>query len=434
MAIRLAACATHPIQVQVPLFRCLARQPDIDLHVFYANDDNVRPTYSPQFGVTMAWDVPLLEGYPYTVLGNRATMSNSAAEPGLLRRMLVFNAPEIRDRLREARFDALLVPGYARLFYLQAMEGARRSGTAILFRGNNRDETGDPRPLLKRTARRLALRRVYGRIDAFLSIGKYMRRHFHEFGVDDSRIFDTPYCIDDALFEDQRARFLPQRDTIREELGIPPEALVLLYSGKISSQKAPLLLAEALEILGPCPDLHLIVMGDGPLRGELEQAARPLLGPRLHMLGFVNQSAVGRYHAASDCLVLCSDRGESWGLVVNEAMTFGRPALVSDGVGCRDDLVQHGRTGFVFPRGDAGKLAGHLRDLLTDRGLAARMGREARELIAGYSVERNVEGIRAALESVTGQKRHWRAPARTPGTSPRSRSGRASSRRPEAAP
>ncbi len=405
MAIRLAACATHPIQVQVPLFRALARRPEVDLHVFFAGDNNVRPTYSPQFDVTVQWDIPLLEGYDYTILGNRARMANSQAEPGLLRRLLTFSAPEIRERLVDGAFDALLVPGYARLFYLEAVQGARRAGAAVLFRGNNRDETGGTRPRWKRMARRVALGRFYRRVDAFLSVGKYMRRHFEDFGIADSRIFDTPYCIDDALFERHRAHFLPQRDEIRRELGIPGGALALLYAGKLSPRKAPLVLARAFAALGPREDLFLIVMGEGPLRADFERRLAPVAGNRVKMVGFVNQSQVGRYYAASDALVLCSDFGESWGLVVNEAMTFGLPALVSEGVGCREDLVLHGETGYVFPRGDADRLASSIGELLADRDLAIRMGRQARQRIAGYSVDRNVEGILAALAATVGPRR-----------------------------
>ncbi len=400
MAIRLAACATHPIQVQVPLFRELAACPDIDLQVFYANDDNTRPTYNPAFGVTVEWDTPILEGYSYRFLQNRAPLSNAVVDPGMVRRLFSSSAPQIRQHLVQGQFDALLVPGYTRLFYLQAIEGARRAGAAVLFRGNNRDETGGRRPRLREAVRNVALKGLYRRIDAFLSVGKYMRRHFRQFGVAEERIFDTPYCIDDRLFADQRERFLPQRDAIRSELGIPPGAVALLYSGKISPKKAPGVLAAALCAVGRRDDLHVIVMGDGPLRAEFEEKVRPVLGDHLKMLGFINQSQVGRYHAASDALVLCSDYGESWGLVVNEAMTFGRPSLVSDGVGCREDLVLEGETGFVFPRGDSGRLAEHIHSLLADRELLTAMGRNAEERIKSFSVARNVEGIREALEVV----------------------------------
>src|SRR5439155_21723233 len=60
---------------------------------------------------------------------------------------------------------------------------------------------------------------------------------------------------------------------------------------------------------------------------------------------------------ASDVLVLPSDGRETWGLVVNEAMACGRPAIVSDAAGCCPDMIEEGKTGFVFEMGDVEALA-----------------------------------------------------------------------------
>ena len=80
----------------------------------------------------------------------------------------------------------------------------------------------------------------------------------------------------------------------------------------------------------------------------------------LSVLSELRRGEVEAYVAA-DCLVLPSDAGETWGLVVNEAMACSRPAIVSDHVGCQVDLVEEGITGFVFPLDDVGALARSLR-------------------------------------------------------------------------
>ena len=73
--------------------------------------------------------------------------------------------------------------------------------------------------------------------------------------------------------------------------------------------------------------------------------------------GFLNQGEIPAAYAACDALVLPSDYGETWGLVVNEAMACGVPAVVSDAVGCGPDLVEEGQTGMIFPLGDIPALA-----------------------------------------------------------------------------
>ena len=74
-------------------------------------------------------------------------------------------------------------------------------------------------------------------------------------------------------------------------------------------------------------------------------------------MGFVNQSELPAVYASADVLVLPSDGQETWGLVVNEAMACGVPAVVSDAVGCGPDLIEPGRTGATFPFGDIAALA-----------------------------------------------------------------------------
>src|SRR5205085_4665905 len=105
--------------------------------------------------------------------------------------------------------------------------------------------------------------------------------------------------------------------------------------------------------------------GDGPLRPAVEAAVAERSAP-IRLCGFLNQSRIPEAYAAADVLVLPSDGGETWGLVVNEAMAAGRPALVSDQVGCAPDLVLDGQTGYVFPCGNVEPLAAHMARLAAD--------------------------------------------------------------------
>jgi glycosyltransferase involved in cell wall biosynthesis len=119
--------------------------------------------------------------------------------------------------------------------------------------------------------------------------------------------------------------------------------------------------------------------------------------------GFLNQGEMSRAYAASDALILPSDHGETWGLVVNEAMACGLPAYVSDQVGCHPDLILPGETGRVFPLGDTSTLADLLESDLNEPGRLNRMGARAREHVQRFNFAAVVTGIRKALESVGSQ-------------------------------
>jgi glycosyltransferase involved in cell wall biosynthesis len=105
---------------------------------------------------------------------------------------------------------------------------------------------------------------------------------------------------------------------------------------------------------------------------------------------------MGRWYAAADCLVLPSQKGagETWGLVVNEALHFGLPVIASDGVGCHPDLIPDQHTGRVFPSGDARAFARHLNELADE--LPGRRGDYAARAamrIENFTLEKVVEGL-----------------------------------------
>src|SRR5262249_34932073 len=114
--------------------------------------------------------------------------------------------------------------------------------------------------------------------------------------------------------------------------------------------------------------------------------------------GFLNQSRMAEAYAMADVLIVPA--AETWGLVVNEAMSCGLPCFVSDAVGSGPDLVASGETGEVFPLGDTAALAARLVALARDRERARRMGRQARERVEAFSFRAATEGLREAVAAV----------------------------------
>ena len=104
------------------------------------------------------------------------------------------------------------------------------------------------------------------------------------------------------------------------------------------------------------PRIQGLMVGDGPLRAGCDSLVQDRQVP-IRFTGFLNQSEIIRAYVASDALVLPSDGGETWGLVVNEAMACARPCIVSDRVGCGPDLVIPQETGSIFPLGDVEALS-----------------------------------------------------------------------------
>ena len=112
---------------------------------------------------------------------------------------------------------------------------------------------------------------------------------------------------------------------------------------------------------------------------------------------------VARLHAA-DALVLPSVRSETWGLVVNEALQFGLPCIVSDRVGCKVDLVVDGKTGESFPHGNMAELrAAILRLVLWVDGRRNEVASQCRQAISANTLESAAMGIVAAVLNAHGE-------------------------------
>jgi glycosyltransferase involved in cell wall biosynthesis len=392
MNFRLAIVETHPIQYKAPLFRLLARHPEIDATVLYAMiPDAVQQ--GTGFDVPFAWDVPLLDGYPYEVLENRA-------KKPALSRFGGCDTPGIYEWLKQNRPDAVLVNGWVVKTCLQALWSCKRLGIPCMVRGEA--NLLRPRAAWKHALHRLLVRRY----DAWLAIGSANRDFYRFHRCPEGRIFFAPYAVDNDFFAAQAAARASSRQALRDSFGVPRDAVVFLFAGKLVEKKRPLDLLNAMAQLPPDlrPRAHALVAGDGPLRGECERLAREQ-GLSATFAGFLNQSRLPDAYAAADVLVLPSDADETWGLVVNEAMASGRPAIVSRSVGCCADLVVESDTGRSFDCADGPGLAGILANYLRDPALAAVQGRNAARRIRSYGYDAVINGVVAAVEACTGDGR-----------------------------
>jgi glycosyltransferase involved in cell wall biosynthesis len=385
---RLGVLTSHPIQYQAPLFGALARQ--AELEVFFAHRATPEQQAEAGFGVRFDWDVDLLAGYSNRFLHNRA------AHPGV-EHFRAASTPEIGDLIARERFDAFLVMGWHLQAYWQAIRACHQQGVPVMVRGESQRAT--PRGPLKRLAKQLVHRWIVRQFDALLCIGSRNRAYLMHYGAAPERLFFSPYAVDNEWFGTRSALAGPALAGLRMRLGIAPGERVVLFAGKLVAKKRPvdLVLAAGLLARQGSP-VRLLLVGSGPLRETVLQVAAEQ-GVRVDLVGFQNQTELPQWYALADLLVLPSDGGETWGLVVNEAMASGTPAVVSDGVGCGPDLIDPDATGAIHPLGNVAGLAAAIARMMHRKhdpdvraALAAKMSR--------YSIATAVEGILEAVDAV----------------------------------
>jgi glycosyltransferase involved in cell wall biosynthesis len=384
--VSVAHLVSHPVQYYVPLYRELASRPAIALTVYYYSSATLREFHDPGFGRAVRWDTELLDGY-------RARFCASAERArvgGGWRRQP--NWDVVREVVRGG-FDVVWLHGYNHPTSVLAAMAARAVGARLLIR---EDQTLlDPRPWWKRAAKAVILRALFSQATG-LYVGARNRQYFAHYGIPDCRLFAAPHCVDNTLFRARAAALASERQVIRARLGISDGAPVVLFCGKLIDKKQPRLLLEAYDRIRRERACWLLLAGDGAERAAIETFVRSRGLPRVVLAGFLNQSELPAAYTAADLLVLPSAWHETWGLVVNEAMNFGLPVVVSDKVGCAADLVRHGWNGFVVPHRDAEALAEAIGRLVVDPLLRAEFGARSRALVEAYSIERCADGIVAA--------------------------------------
>lgn len=366
---RIGFLVSHPIQYYTPIFRALAKQ--CDLTVFFAHRQTAEQQARAGFGVAFDWDIDLLSGYESRFLANVARQPSTD-------RFVGCDTPAVADEIGRGGFDAFVVPGWALRCYWQAVRACRSHGVPVLVRGDS--QLGTQRNRIVRAAKSLAFHRLLRRFDGFLYVGRRNRDYLLHYGATADRLFFSPHCIDNDAFASASAAAALSRD---------PDRRRILFVGKLMARKHPVDLLHAVARLHGRP-IEVAFAGSGELEAELRHVAAKA-SVRADFKGFVNQSELPAVYAAADLLVLPSNAQETWGLVVNEAMACGVPAVVSDAVGCGPDLVDSGATGAIFPLGDIAALAAAIDAVLSlDRALVRR---RLAEKMALYSPQRAAAAI-----------------------------------------
>jgi glycosyltransferase involved in cell wall biosynthesis len=390
---RLAILTTHPIQYHGPWFRRLASEPGLSIEVFYCHNATAREQADAGFGVEFDWDVSLLDDYPHRFLRNVARWPGIAGFSGL-------DTPEIKDIIARERFDAVMINGWHYKSAWQAMRACWKTGTPVMVRSDSHLHT--ERPLFIRIAKQPFYSWFISKLDACLPVGKWSSDYFLRYGAAPERVFTVPHVVDTDYFESESRRLTPQRETLRTRWGLDDSAVVFLFAGKFIEKKRPLDFVQAVSEAGKInSQVAGLMVGDGPLRKACEDFVRNNNVP-IKFAGFLNQSQMSTAYVAADALVLPSDGGETWGLVVNEAMACGVPCFVSDKVGCGPDMVITHETGAIFSLGDTKALGATLSQFAANKKQMDWMGEQARKQAQKYRVSVAVDRVVQAVETVAG--------------------------------
>lgn len=381
---------THPIQYFAPMYKYLQGTEGLNITTLYCSDESIKGHTDVDFGIKVKWDIPLLEGYTPIFLKNlRPNGSNAKGFFGLINLSVIKYLIKYRQSL-------WVIHGWHRFTLFFALLVGRILGVNICLRSDN-----PVNQELKKSKKIIAIKKIFFSKFLFrlpkklMYVGNQNKGFYQFYGVPNHKLIFVPHCVDNKRLQTEQASFGSKSD-LKLILGLLPNVKYILFSGKIFSKKKPEDLLEAFIAINN-PEFGLIYMGTGELHSQLENKAKQSGVQNIHFVGFKNQSEISKYLSASDLLVLPSGSGETWGLVVNEALAMGLPVITSDLVGSAYDLIDEGVNGFMVEYANLAKLQSAINQALTNDAWLENASKRSLQIIEDYSYLKVANAIKSLL-------------------------------------
>jgi glycosyltransferase involved in cell wall biosynthesis len=358
VAMTVALLTTYLSDYRLPLYRLLAQRHDLEVLCYGGGERYVPPWFTDLDAQLAAADFPArrLDG--------------------------------IGEALRLGRtYEAVIAPFAGGALLPAAYAGARLGRKPFVFWASIWHQ---PRSVTHALALPVT-RHIFRHSDAVIAYGEHVRRFIAGVRGHDDDIFVAPQSVEPALF--RRDVGADEVTAFRAEHTLSDGPLVL-YAGRLVAEKGVEVLARAWPQVRA--DATLVVVGDGPLRAEMENL------PHARVLGPLPRPRLPVAYATAEFALLPSIPTprfkEPWGLVCNEAMEQGRPMIATTAVGAvAGGLVRNEDTGLTIPPNDPPALAGAINRLLTDAPLTARLGNAARAAVQPYTYEAMTDAFDRAL-------------------------------------
>lgn len=378
---KLCIVDSHPVQYRAPIYQNISKNNNIDLSVYYIDNFGIKGgDVGSDMGVEIKWDIPLLKGYNYEFLSNKFS---------------------VLSPIRKNKFDGVLIYGWNSIINWITIFTCLLTKTPLLLQSESPLNQEKQKPILIRVIKKVIFKYfLFKFVSAFLYIGKQNKKFYKFYGVPERKLFFTPYAVDNKRFQKSYKKLKPKRTQLRKELNIKQNDIVVLFVGKLIHKKRPIHLLKAYKKNINIDNTHLIFVGSGRLKNKLKEYRNKNNLDNVHFVGFKNQTELPKYYTMADIFVLPSGIGETWGLVVNEAMNFELPIIISDIPGSGYDLVKEDKNGYKFPVGNIDELSKKLKIFINNSDKRKKFGKKSFKIVQNYSYEKDIEGILKSLKSI----------------------------------
>ena len=379
---KIAVVAPTCFYYQAPLYRLLNAHPQLELKVYFCSDEALTgKDVMKKFNTNSQWGVEdnVISGYDSEFL------KNYSPNPSYLKWPVGLLNFGIWGEIKRERPDLVVLMSWMNPTWWTAILACSLYKIPFLYLTDQNIQVEASKPKWLYWTKRILLGLGLFRITSgFLCAGTSNMELYQFYGVPNSKLVPFAYSWGYQTLVGLAPKYRAIRAQIRSELGISEDQCVFLYCGRLSQEKNPVQLLEAYHQI-KSPRKSLVIVGDGNLRQQMQEFAAANNVESLQFFGFQDRNSIPKFYAMADALVLPS-RKETWGMVVNEAMCFSLPVIVSDQVGAGKDLVKDDYNGFEFPDGNLHELTASLNRFLgKSQQERVEMGARSLEMITNWN-------------------------------------------------
>jgi len=220
------------------------------------------------------------------------------------------------------------------------------------------------------------LKRYFDKPNKIIAVSKAVRNFMLPLVDDPSKIVVIPNAISTDLYDLKR-----DSHELRKNLGLPLDSFIFLYVGRMVYRKGPIFLLRAFKrLLSKYKNVHLYYVGVGELASYITSSIKFMrFSDNVHYLGFVPRDKLIKLYNAVDAVIVPSLFGEAFGMVIIEAMASGK-AVIATRVGGMQEIVEHGKTGYLCKAGDVDSLVNAMESLINNPELTKKFGTEGKRI------------------------------------------------------
>ena len=380
---------SHPTQYHAPIFRELSKNKKLIINVYYFYKHGSVKSYDDDFKKTFKWDGSLLKCYKYKFIAEQKS------------NIKIINILQSLSKIKKyiTNSDVVLVFGWNNFYYLSIIFYTYISSKILILLAENN--------LLKKKnffikkIKRIIIYIFLKFFDYFLSIGTNNKNYYLYHGVKRKNIYQTFYTVDTNFFNNFNSSFAFSKK-MNKKFFIKKKNFIFIWVGKFIDRKNPIEVIKAIQFLKN-NNFHLFMIGSGPLLDRCHQYIKDHSINNVHVVGFKNQKQLKKFYSISNCLVL-SSKYETWGLVLNEAMSSGLPCIATKSSGAVQDLIRHGSNGYIYNSGSVEELAMNMLKISNNSNFK-RLKKNSLNTIREFSLQKTAFKIFSALNKIIHEQK-----------------------------